>query len=72
MDSPSLLAPNDRNEINDNDNVTIREKEPVLVQAFTANKTVERFNKRIICWNSRATEIQRDVIRAGPLVQYLG
>ena len=47
----------------------VKRKEPVGVQAFVPQTSVERFDERVVGWFPRPAEVERDLMEIGPLVE---
>jgi hypothetical protein len=40
----------------------VKRKEPVGVQSFVPQTSVERFDERVVGWFPRSTEVERDLV----------
>jgi hypothetical protein len=47
----------------------VKVHEPMLVQAFKPDASVEAFNECIVCRLARSAEVQDDTVRVGPQIE---
>ena len=47
----------------------VKVQEPMLVQAFNANASIEAFDESVVCRFAGSAEVQNDTVRIGPQVK---